>query len=586
MQTRDGFPIIQHEVDLCVIGGGLAGMAAAISAARKGLTVVLMNDRPVLGGNSSSEIRVHVCGADRHMTFKNMRETGILEEWRMENLYRNPQQSFSMWDTVLYESVMESGIILLLNCSCMDAEMDGDHIQSVTGWQTTTQQYHRITAKIVADSSGDGVLAPLTGAEFRMGREARSEFNEQIAPEVADQKTMGMTILFQAKEHDTPQPFIAPEWANVYKSCDDLPYGAQGHKWFQMGYWWLELGGEHDSITDTEKLRHELLKIVYGVWDHLKNHCENKEAVKNWALDWVQYLPGKRESRRYVGKHILTQNDIASGGHFDDIIGYGGWSMDDHHPAGFNSRHLPDQSTIFHEAPSPYGIPYGVIVSKNIDNLMFAGRDASCTHAAMSSTRVMGTCFTMGQALGTAAAMAVQKGVSPWAVSEYMDELQQTLIQDDCYLPWVQEALPDLTMKAKLTASIDDPEPVRDGWNRTIDDDDHAWIGTADEWIAYEFDQPTMVHEVRLALDSALDMEAQMSYHQNNKQMTSPPPTLPKEFILQGLVDGNWVDLVEVDDHHHRVFKAELNSELSGVRFVLKKTWGDVPSRVFHFSVR
>ncbi len=586
MQTRNGFPIIEHVVDLCVIGGGLAGMAAAISGVRKGLKVILMNDRPVLGGNSSSEVRVHVCGADRHNQFPNLRETGILEEWRMENLYRNPQQSFSLWDTILYESVMESGITLLLNCSCMDAAMDGDHIQSVTGWQTTTEQFHRITAAIFADCSGDGVLAPLTGAEFRIGREARSEYGESIAPEAADQKTMGMTILFQAKEHNTPQPFIPPAWANVYESCDELPYGEKGHRWFQMGYWWLELGGEHDSIHDTEQLRHELLKIVYGVWDHLKNHCENKQAASNWALDWVQFLPGKRESRRYVGMHVLTQNEIASGGMFDDTIAYGGWTMDDHHPAGFDSRLLEAESTIFHDAPSPYGIPYGVIVSKNIDNLMFAGRDASCTHAAMSSTRVMGTCFTMGQALGTAAAMAVQKGVSPWVVREDMDELQQTLLQDDCYLPGVQERLPELTLQAKLTASVGDPEPVRDGWNRTIDDDDHAWISTANEWIAYEFEQPTMVHEVRLALDSALDMEAQMSYHQNNKQMTAPPPTLPKEFLIVGKIGEDWVDLIEVTDNHQRVFKAALNRELGGVRFVLKKTWGDVPSRVFHFSVR
>jgi hypothetical protein len=585
MQTQKGYSVIDHAVDLCVIGGGLAGMAAALAAVRNGLNVVLMNDRPVLGGNSSSEIRVHVCGANRHNQFPNLRETGILEEWRMENLYRNPQQSYSLWDTILYESVMESGITLLLNCSCMDAEMDGDHIQSVVGWQTTTEQFHRITASIFADCSGDGVLAPLTGAEFRIGREARSEYGESIAPEIADQKTMGMTILFQAKEHNAPQPFIPPAWANVYENCDDLPYGEEGHRWFRMGYWWLELGGEHDSISDSEKLRHELLKIVYGVWDHLKNYCQHKEETANWALDWVQFLPGKRESRRYVGMHVLTQNEIASGGLFEDTIAYGGWSMDDHHPAGFESRHFAAESTIFHDAPSPYGIPYGVIASKNIDNLMFAGRDASCTHAAMSSTRVMGTCFTMGQALGTAAAIAVQKNISPWAVREEIHELQQTLLQDDCYLPGVKEILPALTMNAALASSKGNPEPVRDGWNRTIGDDEHAWIAESDDWIAYTFDQPTFVHAVRMALDSALQREVQMSHLTGRPQLTSLPPELPKYFILQGLVNGEWIDLIEVHDHHHRVFKAVIDREVTGVRYVLKETWGHCPSHVFHFSV-
>ena len=586
MQTKNGFPIIEHEADLCVIGGGIAGTAAAVSAVRKGLKVVLMQDRPVLGGNSSSEIRVHICGADRHNQYPNLRETGLLEEWRLENLYRNPQQSFSIWDTILYESVMLPNITLLLNCSCMDAKMVDNRIESIKGWQTTTQQYHHVRASIFADCSGDGVLAPLTGAEFRIGREARSKYNESIAPAIGDKKTMGMTLLFEAREYDSPQAFIPPDWANVYKTCEELPYGEKDHHWLKMGYWWLELGGEQDSINDTEQLRHELLKIAYGVWDHLKNHCKQKETAANWALDWMQFLPGKRESRRYVGQHVLNQNEVAAGGRFDDVVAYGGWSMDDHHPAGFNSVKLEKPSTIFHNAPSPYGIPYGTLVSHNIENLMFAGRDASCTHTAMSSTRVMGTCFSMGQALGTAAAMAVTREILPWEVREHIKELQQTLLHDDCYLPRVKEVLPQLTQTAALTASTGNPEPVRDGWNRTIDGDDHAWIGKAGDWIAYTFEKPTVVHEIRLLLDSALQREIQMSHLHGNEQLTSPPPELPKHFLLQGLENGQWVDLVEITANHQRVFNYAPNRTVDGIRYVLKETWGGLPSRVFHFSVK
>lgn len=162
------FPVREHLADLCVIGGGLAGMCAAISAARRGIRVVLMHDRPVLGGNASSEIRMWIRGANG----EDVRETGLVEEIALENCYRNPNMNFSIWDSILYEKVMlEENIKLLLNCSCLDAQMKGREISTVTGWQLTTQTYHRVQAKIFADCSGDSILAPLTGAAYRMGRE-------------------------------------------------------------------------------------------------------------------------------------------------------------------------------------------------------------------------------------------------------------------------------------------------------------------------------------------------------------------------------------------------------------------------------
>ncbi|HRU00279.1 MAG TPA: FAD-dependent oxidoreductase, partial [Victivallales bacterium] len=261
---KNAFKTIKHKADLCVIGGGMAGICAAISAARHGAKTVFMHERPVLGGNASSECRVHICGADRHNSIKNMRETGILEEIRLENLYRNPTKNYSIWDTVLYEKVKdEKNITLLLNCTCLDAKIANNRIKTIRGWQLTTESYHEVESAIFADCSGDAVLAPLTGAEFRMGREAKNEFNESIEPEVADTKTMGMTCLFAARKYDRPMPFLPPHWAYKFESCDDLPYGKNGHKWFEMGYWWIELG-EENSIEGTEETRDELLKIVYG----------------------------------------------------------------------------------------------------------------------------------------------------------------------------------------------------------------------------------------------------------------------------------------------------------------------------------
>ena len=580
------FGQISHEVDFCVVGGGMAGLCAAIAAARHGATVVLMHDRPVPGGNASSECRVHICGADRHNQIKNMRETGILEEIRMGNLIRNPNRNFSIWDTLLYEKIIsEPNIIPLLNCSCLNAEMDGDAIRSVTGWQLTTQTYHTVCARIFADCSGDAVLAPLTGADHRIGREARDEYGESIAPLAADSRTMGMTCLFQSREYDAPQSFEAPPCAYRFESCDELPYGSRGHRWWEMGYWWVELGGDQDSIHDAERIRDELLEIAFGVWDHIKNRCPNRQEAQNWALEWIQFLPAKRESRRYLGAHILTQNDIEAEGKFEDVVAYGGWSMDDHHPAGFGAVRVGAPATMFHPAPSPYGIPYRCLYSRNIDNLMFAGRDASCTHAAMSSTRVMGTGCSMGQAVGTGAALAVAKGIRPSGITSYISELQQALLQDDVYLPGVSQAFSEVTRNARLEASRDNPEPVRDGINRPVADDEHAWTCQRGDWIAYRFDKTVRIRRATVILDSALDRNVALSYHQKDDQLTSPPEVMPRAFRIEGLIDSEWQEVARVDQNHQRLRPFTVDREFDGIRFVLEETWGAEETRLYAFYV-
>ena len=576
------FRTITHEADFCVVGGGMAGLCAAVAAARRGAKTVLMHDRPVMGGNASSECRVHICGADCHGQFPNMRETGILEELRLANLARNPNKSFSIWDTILYEKAFfEPNLTVLLNCSCMDAGTDGTRIVSVTGWQLTTQTYHTVRARIFADCSGDGVLAPLTGAECRMGREARSEYGESIAPETADERTMGMTCLFQAREYETPQPFEPLSWAHRFEHPDELPYGADGIRWFKMGYWWIELGGEYHSIHDTEMLRDELLKITYGVWDHIKNRGDY--GADNWALDWIQFLPAKRESRRYIGDHVLTEVDIKAEGRFDDLVAYGGWSMDDHHPSGFYATKVGAPATIFHPAPNPYGIPYRAVYSKNIENLMFAGRTASCTHAAMSSTRVMGTCCSMGQAVGTAAAMAAQRGVLPRGMNNAITELQQALLKDDCYLPWVRQEFSSLTINAKLSASQGNPEPVRDGVNRPVGDNPHCWECSSGDTIEYRFGGNRRVERITLIGDSALDKLITMSHHQKDDQLTRVPDVVHKAFLVEGLINGAWRKLAEVTDNHQRLMRAQVDTTAAGVRWRLNETWGIKRTRLYAF---
>ncbi len=575
---------ITHKTDLCVVGGGLAGMSVAISAARRGAKVILMQDRPVLGGNASSEVRMWICGAGAHG--ENNLETGIVEEIELENLYRNPNTSYSIWDSVLYEKVKyQDNITLLLNCSCNDATMDGNRIKSIRGWQLTTETWHTVEAKLFADCSGDSILAPLTGAEYRVGREASSEFNESIEPEQADKKTMGMSCLIQARETDRPQTYIPPEWAYKYPTEEDLPHRGHDINSWSSNFWWIELGGEQDSIHDTEEIRDELLKVAFGVWDHIKNYGDH--GAENWVLDWVGFLPGKRESRRYVGDHIMNQNDVEAEGRFDDLVAYGGWSMDDHHPGGMNYPGIP---TIFHPAPCPFGIPYRSLYSKNIDNLYFAGRNISVTHAALSATRVMATCATLGQAVGTAAAIAVRDNLSPRGVYENsIKELQQMLMDDDSYLPWNKREIPEISRNAELTASEGNPEPIRNGLDRPIGSEDNGWTGSLkDSWIEYKFDKQRNINSMRFIFDSNLNRKIKnmpCSFPLNSKKH-AVPESMIKKFRIEALDEsGKWNTALKVDNNYQRLVKIETDITASALRFIPEETWGADKAHMFSWDV-
>ena len=578
-----------HSFDFCVIGGGIAGVCAAISAARQGIKTAIIQDRPVFGGNSSSEIRMHISGADRSGELPNLRETGILEELRLENLRRNPQQSYSVWDSILYEKIKaEPNIVSFLNCSCLDAEMDGDKILSVTGWQLTTETYHTIESKIFADCSGDGILAPLTGAEFRMGREAKDEFDESIAPEIADDKTMGMTLMFTAKDTGQPQSFQPPSWAHTFQTDDDLPSGATEHnKWIKMGYWWIELGGEkYHSIHDTETIRAELLKIVYGVWDHIKNHGDH--GAENWALDWIQFLPGKRESRRYVGAHILSQKEIEAGGRFEDVVAYGGWTIDDHDPSGFWSLKTSRPSTIWHPCPSPYGIPFRSLYSKKLKNLMFAGRCISATHVAMSSTRVMGTAAVMGQAVGTAAAIAIKNDLLPSGISKNLiNDLQQSLLKQDCYLPNVTQKFREMTTRAELLATSGSAEPLRDGTNRPANNNPHCWEGRPGDSLEYRWPELQKISKLTFIFDSDLSTSIAFSHlYYPEKRITEVPPQLVKDFQIDILDDGGeWQPVLSIEGNFQRFVTLDVSKQTAGARAIFKTTWGAEAVRLYAFYV-
>ncbi len=584
------FKTIEYNCDFCVIGGGLAGTIAALSAARKGANVVLIQDRPMLGGNSSSEIRMWVRGAKG--TFN--REGGILAEFEEENIYRNPTLAPTLWDSVLYGKIKENdNVTLLLNSSCLDAECENGKIVSVTAWQLTTYTYHKVKAKYFADCSGDSILAPLTGAMHRLGREAKHEFNEDIGPEITDQKTMGMSLLIQARETDKPIKYIPPTWANKYESDEDfaiIPYLEGQHATFRdhkigtsgCNLWWMELGGDTGvPIENTEETRDELIKVAFGIWDHIKNKGEH--GYENWELEWVGFLPGKRESRRYVSDHVLTQRDVEGGGNFQDVIAYGGWPMDDHNPMGMKANKKSDAPSSFYPAPSPYGIPYRCLYSKNIENLFFAGRNISATHAALSSTRVMATCSLIGQAVGNAAAICVKNNCSPRDVyKDYMKTLQQEILTDGVFLPNMKRRVSDLSRRAKLNLSNSDREVLFNGVDRPRKEyGENAISLEVGDSIIFTFAKKEKINKIRIAFDPDYSRKsispnrkmrifAQKLHQGKDFEPVKTAETIVKELVIYG--DGQVI--YSNDNNYYSLLNISLDGEYKEIKVTFNKTHG------------
>lgn len=571
-------PEKQLSADFVVVGGGMAGICAAVAAARNGLKTVLVQDRPMLGGNASSEIRMWVCGAHG----KDQKEAGILEEILLENYYLNPTLRFTVWDDVLYTVVKrEPNITLLLNTTVEDVSVENGMIRSVSAWNLHSYTRYTISGRFFADCSGDSILR-LSGAEYRTGREASSEFGESHAPETADKKTMGNSILIQVRKTNGPhRPFIAPEWA--YHFNDD----AARREWMLRdlrtdNFWWMEFGGLQDTIADADEIRDELLKIAYGCWEYIKNNPDGHAA--EWELDWIGKLPGKRENIRYVGDHILTQPEVEAEGRFPDVVCHGGWSMDNHHPEAF---YYPGPPTIFHPAPSPFGIPYRSLYSKNIGNLFFAGRNISCSHMAMSSTRVMATCATMGQAIGTAAALAVRHNTDPRGVwKEYTEELRDTLMEQDQFIPFAKRKISALSLAAKVS-----DEALRNGIDRSLGEEDNGVRVKLGDDCRYEFAKPETVRSVRIVFDSDFSDVKRMRNIEGipeNDALRRLPATLARDFRVEVLSAGKWTPVLSVKENRKRYLRLDFApASTEAVRLVPETSWSsDADSvHVFAFEV-
>jgi hypothetical protein len=448
-------PTARLSTDLAITGGGIAGVCAAITAARAGVRVVLLQDRPVLGGNASSEVRLWILGATSHMGNNNRwaREGGVIDEILVENLYRNPDGNPLILDTILLEKVQaEQNITLLLNVAVDEVEKsDAAQIRAISGYCSQNQTKYRVEAPLFCDASGDGIVGFLAGAAFRMGSEGREEFGEGLAPERSTNELLGHSLYFYSKDAGRPVRFIPPSFA--LKDITAIPrYRSIRASDSGCRFWWLEWGGAMDTISQTEEIKWELWRVAYGVWNYIKNSGQFPEA-ENLTLEWVGTIPGKRESRRFEGDRILTQQDIIEQRVHRDAVSFGGWAIDLHPAEGVYSNQ--PACTQWH-SKGVYQIPYRCLYSRNIENLFLAGRLISVSHVAFGSTRVMATCGHNAQAVGMAAAICHEFGVKPRQLLEtgYMQELQRRLLRAGQYVPGlVLEDPSDLARKAQLTAS-------------------------------------------------------------------------------------------------------------------------------------
>lgn len=551
------------EYDVVVIGGGMSGICAALAAARHGARTALVHDRHVLGGNASSEIRMHICGASENLAKPDLEESGILHEIMLDNKSRNDYYIFSIWDMVLFSTVKrQKNLTVYLSTAMESCEMgEGSTIRSIDAYQLTTETHWKISGKVFIDCTGNATLGYYAEAEFRTGSEGRDEFGEPDAPGQPNKERMGNTLLFKAVDRGHPVAFKKPDFARTFTE-EELKYrthsavhGAQikgevDKAYVRMtsfstssvdyGYWWIELPGETDDIIDEyEQIRDELVSCIYGIWDHLKNGGDH--GAENYDLEWVGMLPGSREGRRLIGDYILNENDILSNRQFEDAVAYGGWPMDIHTAKGlYDFDELPSRVISFDGA---YTIPYRSYYSKNISNLMMAGRDISASKMAMGSTRVMGTCAIGGQAAGTAAALCIKYDCNPRGVGEHITELQQLLLKDDAYIPGIRNEDPaDLARGAKVTATSAQegfaPENVINGISRDEDGHRNLWISgegrAGGETLSLELAEEQPVSEVHLTFDPNFHypIKITLSRKRQAQQRIGVPPELVRDYTV------------------------------------------------------
>lgn len=409
-------PSEEAEYEFVVVGGGVAGMCAAVSAARLGVKTALVHDRPVLGGNNSSEVRVHLGGEIGLDPYPNLGNT--VREWgHTEKGNAGPAERYQDGKKEAFVAA-EKNLTLYRCYRAEGVETAGGRILSVTARHTGTGEAIRLRAPLFADCTGDGTVGFLAGADYAYGREGKADYGEPSAPETADRQVLGASVQWNSRVTDAPSPF--PEF-DYGLSFSDASVARVTH-----GEWTWETGMFKDMITEAEQVRDYALLVIYSNWSYLKNRAPFRAEYACRELDWVGSVAGKRESRRLLGDVVLTEQDVLSCREFPDAAVTGSWSIDLHYPDPKNTAFFPGGeflSICEQTAVDYYCIPYRCLYSRNVENLFMAGRNISVTHIALGTTRVMRTTAMEGEVVGMAASLASRFGTTPRGV--YRDRLSE-----------------------------------------------------------------------------------------------------------------------------------------------------------------
>ncbi len=417
----------QINTDIVVAGGGLAGVCAALAAARNGSHVALITNRPTLGGNSSSEIRVWTRGAAGAGNIFG-EEMGILGELKLYNEYLNPKGNPVLWDEVILDTVLsEKNISLFLNCLIYDVSIEKEEIQRITTREITTENEYEFSASIFLDATGDGFLGFTAGIPFIMGKEDKYMYGEENAGEQFIKETQGNTLLFFTKKASTKVPFIAPKYAYPLEYIERLlNNGGRVVSETTNGcdLWWAEFGGQKNTITDYQEITMENKRLTMGIFNYIKN--SGKFDADYLVLEWVGNLPGKRESRRFITEYVVNANDVLTGKKYEDTGFYGGWYMDFHPSEGIYSK----QSFCEQVPVNLYEMPLSCLYNKKIKNLLFAGRNIGTSHSAFASSRIMNTCALSGQAAGTLASILLKDYKTNNDITKNVIEKTQNILRN------------------------------------------------------------------------------------------------------------------------------------------------------------
>ncbi|WP_175517502.1 FAD-dependent oxidoreductase [Planctomicrobium piriforme] len=404
-------PVVKSDYDLVVVGGGYSGMGAALAAARMGCKVALIQDRPVLGGNGSSEVRVWSMGLIRRGKYPRIGE--IVEEF-CDHATLSPGTAQEFEDEKKEKLVRdEKNIDLFLNTHAYKVEMDGNRIAAIDTFDTRTSAQTKFKGKLFCDATGHGTIGALANADFDMAEKGR----------------MGMSNMWTWDEGQQPVSFPETPWA-LDLNMKDFPYPVKHH-----GEWFWESGFDKDPLGDAEGIRDWNLRAVFGAFNAMKNR-DGAPKHPTAFLTWVAYIGGPRESRQLLGDVILTQDDIVGKREFPDGCVPSTWSIDLHYPKKQFAEKFPDNPFISiaehdRRIDRDYGypVPYRCFYSKNISNLFMAGRCISVTHEALGTVRVMKTCGMMGEVVGKAASLCTLYGCEPRDIYErYWPEMDKLLL--------------------------------------------------------------------------------------------------------------------------------------------------------------